>query len=78
MRKLTLAATAFCFVLSGVAFGADGFKLDATGKCHSAEGKFTKAEMCKATTSAHTCKLDAKKKCRDENGKFAKANLWKA
>jgi hypothetical protein len=78
MRKLTIVATALCFALSGAAFAADGYKLDAKGKCHAADGKFAKAELCKTAAPAHSYKLDAQKKCRDEKGKFAKADLCKA
>jgi hypothetical protein len=77
MRKLTLVGVTLCFALSSAAFAADRYKLDANGKCHAADGKFAKAEMCKAVAAAHTYKLDAQKKCRDEKGKFAKAELCK-
>ena len=78
MYKLTLATIALCFVMSGAVFAADGYKLDVAGKCHAADGKFAKAEMCKTAGPTHTYKLDAQKKCRDEMGKFAKAGLCKA
>ena len=77
MHKMILVAAAFTLALSGAAM-ADGYKLDAKGKCHAADGKFAKAEMCKAAAPAHTYKLDDKKKCHDETGKFAKQDLCKA
>ena len=44
---------------------AGPYKLDATGKCHAANGKFVVAKMCKAPAAA--------KHCRDpKTGKFAK------
>lgn len=58
----------------GIAPQAFAQKLDANGKCHGADGKFAKMEVCKgAGAPAHTYKLDAKGKCRDEKGKFAPA-----
>ena len=77
MTRIVFALAACCVVLSGVAF-ADGYKLDAKGKCHAADGKFAKAEMCKTAAPAHIYKLDDKKKCHDETGKFAKQELCKA
>jgi hypothetical protein len=77
MTKMVFVLAACCIALSGTAF-ADGYKLDAKGKCHAADGKFAKAEMCKAAAPAHTYKLDDKKKCHDETGKFAKQELCKA
>ena len=71
MRHAILIAA----VLS-LAFAAPGYaqKIDANGKCHAADGKFAKAEVCKgAGAPVHSYKLDAKGKCRDEKGKFAKA-----
>lgn len=56
---LTLAA--------GLSSAAAAQKLDANGKCHAADGKFAKAEVCaslKAAPAAH---------CRDmKTKKFAK------
>ena len=78
MNKMILVVATCGFALSGTAFAADSYKLDAKGKCHAADGKFAKAEMCKTAAPAHTYKLDAKKKCHDETGKFAKAELCKA
>ena len=77
MNKLILIAAACCFALSGAAY-ADTYKLDSKGKCHAADGKFAKQELCATAMAAHTYKLDAKKQCRDEKGKFAKQSLCKA
>lgn len=76
--KMILIAAAACLALSGAA-SADAYKLDGKGKCHAADGKFAKAELCKtAMAPAHMYKLDAKKKCRDEKGHFAEAKLCTA
>jgi hypothetical protein len=74
MRALMIVA-----VLS-LAFAGPSYaqKLDAKGKCHGADGKFAKADVCKgAAAPAHSYKLDAKGKCRDEKSKFAAASSCK-
>ena len=76
--RMILVAAACCIALSSAAMAADAYKLDAKGKCHAADGKFAKQELCAAAAPAHTYKLDANKKCRDEKGKFAAANLCPA
>ncbi len=73
-RTLTLlAATAFALSLAGV---SSAQKLDANGKCHAADGKFAKAEVCAGTKAAAPdagpYKLDAKGGCHDAKGKMAK------
>lgn len=77
LRTLAIvAALALC------ATAADAQKLDKNGKCHAADGKFAKAEVCAgakgaaATPSAY--KLDAKGKCHDAKGKMAKKELCAA
>lgn len=70
---MIVAALAF---LAGVP-SAHAQKLDANGKCHGADGKFAKMEVCKAT-SGGGYKLDAKGKCHGPDGKFAKADKCKA
>ena len=77
MNKVILIAAACCFALSSGAF-ADGYKLDAAGKCRDDKGKFTKQALCASASPVHAYKLDAKSKCRDEKGKFADAKLCKA
>ena len=44
-RTLTMIATA-AFALS-LAGAADAQKIDKAGKCHAADGKMAKKEMCK-------------------------------
>lgn len=71
LRTLALvAALALC------ASAADAQKLDKNGKCHAADGKFAKAEVCAgakaATPDAGPYKLDAKGACHDAKGKMAK------
>ena len=80
MTKIILIVAAFGLTLSGAAM-ADAYKLDGKGKCHAADGKFAKAELCKTAAPAapaHTYKMDAKQKCRDEKGHFAEAKLCHA
>ncbi len=77
MIKTVALIAALSFAFSGIAL-ADGYKLDAKGKCHSDSGKFAKQELCAATVAAHTYKADSKGKCRDEKGKFADAKLCHA
>jgi hypothetical protein len=63
-------------MLSVAATPASAQKLDKNGRCHAADGKFAKAEVCKgAGGEHHAYKLDDKGKCHDEKGKFAKAEL---
>jgi hypothetical protein len=73
-RTLTMLATAaFALSLAGV---ASAQKLDANGKCHAADGKFAKAEVCAgakgAAADAGPYKLDSKGNCHDAKGKMAK------
>jgi hypothetical protein len=58
---ILMAAMAFATAAVGT---ADAQKLDANGKCHAADGKFAKAEVC-----AH---MKAPMHCRNDKGKFAK------
>ena len=55
-------------------------KIDANGKCHAADGKFAKMEVCKGAAPAAKAvagpyKLDAKGKCHDAKGKMAKKDM---
>ena len=72
LRTLAIVAA---FAL--VAGAADAQKLDKNGKCHAADGKFAKAEVCTGVKAADAgaYKLDAKGKCHDAKGKFAKAEM---
>jgi hypothetical protein len=77
MRKILMVAAALA--LTCAASSADAQKFDKNGKCHAADGKFAKAEVCKGGAPAaapagpaHTYKLDAKGGCHDEKGKMAK------
>jgi hypothetical protein len=72
MRLITTLAVLAALSIAAPAL-ADGYKLDAKGKCHDDHGKFAKTEMC----HAHTYKPDSKGKCHDEAGKFAKADFCK-
>jgi hypothetical protein len=66
MKKLLAAAT----LALSLAVGASAQKIDANGKCHSADGKLAKMSVCKPAPKA-----DAKAaKCKDANGKFAKCS----
>jgi hypothetical protein len=65
MRRLLMIAAAFSLVCAGVST-ASAQTIDAKGKCHAANGKFAKAEVCaKAAKPAPT-------HCRNDKGKFAK------
>lgn len=68
----TLAITA---VMTLVATGASaqGYKLDAAGKCRDAKGAFAAADKCKAGATPAGFKLDSAGKCRDPKGAFAPA-----
>ena len=67
MHKTVLFVAAFTMA-AGLAVGASAQKIDANGKCHSADGKLAKMSVCKPAPKA-----DAKAaKCKDANGKFAK------
>jgi hypothetical protein len=59
-----IAACSFAFSVGAL---ADGYKLDAKGKCRDDHGKFAKQMLCEQ----HAYKLDSKGKCHDEHGKFA-------
>jgi len=63
MRSLVLAAV-LALTLGTVPASAQ--KLDVNGRCHGADGKFAKAEVC-----ANVVK-PAPQRCRDSKGKFAK------
>jgi hypothetical protein len=70
-----VAALALC------ATAADAQKLDKNGKCHAADGKFAKAEVCAGgakAASAGDYKLDAKGNCHDAKGKMAKKTMCAA
>ncbi len=73
----TLAIVAALALAAGA---ADAQKLDKNGKCHAADGKFAKAEVCASLkpADAGAYKLDAKGKCHDAKGKFAKAEMCAA
>jgi hypothetical protein len=73
----TLAIVAAFALMAGA---ADAQKLDKNGKCHAADGKFAKAEVCAGVKPAEAgaYKLDAKGKCHDAKGKFAKAEMCAA
>ena len=61
-------------------WAADAQKLDKNGKCHAADGKFAKAEVCAGMkpAMAGAYKLDAKGNCHDAKGKMAKKDLCAA
>lgn len=64
LRTLT-----FVLALALCATAADAQKLDKNGKCHAADGKFAKAEVCANLKPA------APAKCRDvKTKKFAKCD----
>ena len=75
MRHALMIAAALAF-LAGVP-SVHAQKIDANGKCHGADGKFAKMEVCKAAAPAGDYKLDAKGKCHGPDGKFAKADKCK-
>ena len=69
-----LRTLAFVAALALAATAASAQKLDANGKCHAADGKFAKAEVCSgakaAAPDAGPYKLDAKGKCHDAKGRW--------
>jgi hypothetical protein len=75
----TLAIVAALALTAGA---ADAQKLDKNGKCHAADGKFAKAEVCAgvkaAAPDAGPYKLDAKGNCHDAKGKMAKKDMCAA
>lgn len=74
-----LRALAIIAALALVAGAADAQKLDKNGKCHAADGKFAKADVCAGLKSdAGVYKLDAKGNCHDAKGKMAKKDLCAA
>ena len=75
LRTLAIvAALALC------ATAADAQKLDKNGKCHAADGKFAKAEVCAGAkpAAASVYKVDAKGNCHDAKGKMAKKEMCAA
>lgn len=78
MRRFLIFTAAVA--LLGTAPIANAQKIDKNGKCHAADGKFAKMEVCKggAVIAAHKYKLDAKGNCHDEKGKMSKKDLCKA
>lgn len=76
LRTLAIVAA-----LALVAGAADAQKLDKNGKCHAADGKFAKAEVCAGAAKAPDAgpyKLDAKGNCHDAKGKMAKKDMCAA
>ncbi|GIL39107.1 hypothetical protein [Roseiterribacter gracilis] len=70
MRQ-TLAAIMFVAAASLLSGSALAQKIDANGRCHGADGKFAKMEVCKPPEKA----ADAPKQCRDKTSKkFAKCD----
>jgi hypothetical protein len=75
MRHALMIAAALS-LLAVAAPSAYAQKIDANGKCHGADGKFAKMDVCKAVTGGGY-KLDAKGKCHSPDGKFAKMEKCK-
>ena len=75
----TLAIVAALALAAG---SASAQKLDKNGKCHGADGKFAKMEVCKGAAPAADpngpYKLDAKGNCHDAKGKMAKKTMCAA
>jgi hypothetical protein len=72
MHRLIALAAAASLALAG---SAAAQKIDAAGKCHDANGKFAKMEVCKGAPSAAGAATTATTpgKCRDKTTKkFAK------
>lgn len=68
MRKTLMLATALAFAV-GLAGSADAQKIDASGKCRDAKGKFAPMSLCKPAAAP------APVKCRDKTTKkFAKCS----
>jgi hypothetical protein len=66
-----VAIAALSLGMSSIATIATAQKLDANGKCHAADGKMAKMEVCKTAKPAAT----AGAKCRDKTTKkFAKCD----
>ena len=68
-RTLAIIAALAFTLTAAPSFAAGGapYKLDAKGKCHASDGKFAKAELCKAAPVA------APKHCKDpKTKKFTK------
>jgi hypothetical protein len=75
-HALMIAAALSLLTVAGTPAFAQ--KLDANGKCHGADGKFAKAEVCKGgSMMGPKYKADAKGKCHGPDGKFAKQALCK-
>jgi len=74
MRQILMIVAAVA-MLGGISTTASAQKLDKNGKCHGADGKFAKADVCKGAGEHHMYKLDDKGKCHDEKGKFAKTEM---
>lgn len=75
MNRLTALVAVAALALAG---SAAAQKLDANGKCHDANGKFAKMEVCKGAPSAAGAASTAStaQKCRDKTTKkFAKCGL---
>ena len=75
LRTLAIvAALALCATAAGAQ------KLDKNGKCHAADGKFAKAEVCAGAkpAAASVYKVDAKGNCHDAKGKMAKKEMCAA
>lgn len=66
MRKSLILFAAVTLIGAGAAGAAGAQTIDKNGKCHAADGKMAKMEVCKAVKPA------AAAQCRDASGKFAK------
>ena len=75
--RTTLMIAAALSLLTVAGSPALAQKIDANGRCHAADGKMAKMEVCKGGGSTGGLKLDAKGKCHDANGKFAKKAMCK-
>jgi hypothetical protein len=78
-----LRAFALVAAFALAAGSASAQKIDDNGKCHGADGKFAKMEVCKAAApiamaNAGPYKLDKKGNCHDAKGKMAKKEMCAA
>jgi hypothetical protein len=68
MRKFIVALAAVSMIGGfSVATAVSAQTIDKNGKCHAADGKMAKMEVCTAASAK-------KAQCRDDKGKFIKCN----
>lgn len=66
MRKTLILVAALAMIGVAGSSAANAQTIDKNGKCHAADGKMAKMDVCKAVKPAKA------EQCRDASGKFAK------